>query len=481
MDMDNAALKSQQGASAASGQAPATLSGRLARFVAELDWEDLPGEVVSAAKRHLLDIVGVGIVGSRQEMARRALAGLRTMQGSAGPVRVWGTGETLATGHAALANGVSAHVLDYDDTHTQSITHGSAVLGPAVLALGEEVGATGRELITAFVAGWEVTARVGLAANGSFHQRGFHTTSVAGVFGATAAAAKLLKLSADETLNALGLTGSQVSGVSEYLSNGSSSKSFHAGWSAMSGIVAANLSRAGMTGPATVFEGRYGTFKTHGVESECDPALVAADLGTRWESTRISIKPYPCCHFAHAFIDCVLEMRRQGVASADVQSLHCVVPEIELPLICEPFQQKLKPDSAYAAKFSLPFLLAAALVDGRVDLRTFGAENIRRADLLELAGRVSYRVAQPGETTFPRYFPGWVEARLAGGGSLVQRLDVNRGNPDSPLEQSALEEKFKSNVEGVLDDAGAADLIAALARLDELRVTDIAALLARCR
>lgn len=479
--MGDAALTSASASAQANDASTRTLSEKLSRFVVGARWDALPAGVVEAAKRHLLDIVGVALAGAREEVARHALAGVRGMAGSAGPVRVWGTQTTLAAPYAALANGVAAHVLDFDDTHTDSITHGSAVLAPAVLALGRETSAPGRDLIAAFVLGWEVTARVGLAARGSFHKRGFHTTSVAGVFGATAAAARLLGLTEQQTVNAIGLAGSQVSGVSEYLSNGSSSKSFHAGWAAMSGIVAANLARAGMTGPATVFEGRYGTFKTHGVESECDPALVAADLGTRWESTRISIKPYPCCHFAHAFIDCVLEMRRQGVASGDVQSLHCVVPEIELPLICEPFQQKLKPDSAYAAKFSLPFLLAAALVDGRVDLRTFDAENIRRADLLELAGRVSYRVAKPGETTFPRYFPGWVEARLAGGGSLVQRLDVNRGNPDSPLEQSALEDKFRSNVEGVLDDAGAAELIAALARLDDLRAADIAALLGRFR
>lgn len=476
--MGNAAVTSAGAAPASSDAGAATLAERLSGFVAGANWDTLPADVVEAVKRHLLDTIGVGMAGARQEMARRALAGVRGIAGAAGDVRIWGTQATLATPYAALANGVAAHVLDYDDTHTDSIAHGSAVLAPTVLALAHETSATGRELIVAFVLGWEVTARVGLAARGSFHKRGFHTTSVAGVFGATAAAARLLQLTEQQTLHALGLAGSQVSGVSEYLSNGSSSKSFHAGWAAMSGIVAADLARAGMTGPATVFEGRYGTFKTYGIEGECAPELVAADLGKRWESARVSIKPYPCCHFAHAFIDCALELRRQGVSPAQVQALNCVVPEIELPLICEPFDRKLRPDLPYAAKFSLPFVLAAALVDGRVDHRTFTPENIARADLLALAERVSYRVAKPGETTFPRYFPGWVEAKLAGGRSEVQRLDVNRGNPDNPLEQSALEEKFRTNVEGVLGTDAADAVIDALQRLETMSARDLDALLA---
>lgn len=454
-----------------------TYSQQISRFIAGLRFGDLSGPVRESAKRHLLDILGVGLAGSRQEIACRAQDAVGGMPGSAGTVRVWGRPARHSALLAAMANGVSAHVQDFDDTHTDSITHGSAVLGPVAMALGEELGASGAELMLAFVAGWEVAARVGMASHGSFHKRGFHTTSVAGVFGATAVAGKLLGLSEEQLSHAFGLAGSQVSGVSEYLSNGSSSKSFHPGWAAHSGMVAAYLARSGMTGPLTVFEGRYGTFKSYGLPDESDPALLSAGLGERWEITRISIKPYPCCHFAHAFIDCARALRSQGILPQQIERLECLVPEIELPLICEPFASKLRPESPYAAKFSLPFLVAVGLIDGRVDHDTFLQGNIFRSDLLALANRVTYRAAKHDETTFPTYFPGHIDGLLKDGRKVTQRLDINFGNPDNPLSNGDVEAKFRINVKGILDEQSTAGIIAAIQVLAELHTGDVADLL----
>lgn len=450
-----------------------TYSEEFSRFGAGVRFGDLPASAAEAAKRHLLDIIGVGLIGSRQEMAQRSLEGVSTIPGSHGKCRVWGREETLAPPYAAMVNGVASHVLDFDDTHTDSITHGSAILGPSVLALGQTLNSSGADVIAAFIAGWEVIARVGLASRGSFHKRGFHTTSIAGIFGATAAAAKLLGLSQTETSHALGLAGSQVSGVSEYLSNGSSSKSFHPGWAAYSGIVAAHLARAGMTGPMTVFEGRYGLFKTYGIVDECDLGALTSELGERWEVGRISVKPYPCCHFAHAFIDCAAALRRRGIKAEEVEQLQCIVPEIELPLICEPFAGKLRPESPYAAKFSLPFLVAAALINGIVDHDTFTPENIQRADLLGFTQRVSYRVAAPGETTFPTYFPGWIKVTLKDGSSTQERLDINYGNPDNPMDRSDIEMKFRRNAKGILRDEAVASLLSKLQELERVQIADL--------
>ena len=453
----------------------ATHSQRLARFAAGLRQDALPPEVTAAARRHLADIVGVGLVGSRQPMARNAVDGIGSLPGSAGGATVWGRTQTYAAPYAAMANGVAAHVLDFDDTHTDSITHGSAIVGPVVMALGQELGAGGAEAIAGFVAGWEVAARVGLASRGTFHKRGFHTTSVAGLFGAVAAAGVLLRLDETRLTHAFGLAGSQVSGVSEYLSNGSSSKSFHPGWAAYSGIIACHLAKAGMTGPLTVFEGRYGLFNTYGLPQECEPDEVSRELGGRWEILRISIKPYPCCHFAHAFIDCAKALRRQ-VDPAQIESVEGLVPEIELPLICEPYDAKLRPDSPYAAKFSLPFLVASALAGDEIGHDTFQPENIAREDLLALAARVSYRVAKPGETTFPTYFPGRLEARLKNGRTLTQTLDINLGNPDNPLSEDAVAAKFRANAHGVLPPAAIEPLLDRLGSLERASLSEIAGL-----
>jgi 2-methylcitrate dehydratase PrpD len=450
----------------------------LARFSAGLRLADLPPPVVESARRHLLDTFGVAIRGRAHANAAASLRALAGIDGAAGSIAVWGGDGSLAAGYAAMANGIAAHVLDFDDTHTDSIVHGSAIIAPVVMALAESREASGEDLVCAFVAGWEAAARVGLASRGTFHRRGFHTTSIAGTFGAATAAARLLGLDAERTAHAIGLAGSQASGINEYLSNSSSAKSVHTGWSAHAGIVAATLAQAGMTGPMSVFEGRDGVLRAYGLAEECDAAALVADLGTRWETARISIKPYPCCHFAHAFVDCVGALLAGGVAADDIRALHCVVPEIEAPLICEPFAEKLKPASPYAAKFSLPFLLAARIADGRIDHRTFEAANLTRPDLLALAARVTYRVAAPGETPFPRTFPGWVEATLADGTQRVERLDVNAGHPDNPLTLEQVAGKFRDNAAEALGDAGAERVVSLVSALPQAAPAELARALA---
>jgi 2-methylcitrate dehydratase PrpD len=450
---------------------------RLAEFSSGLTFEALPQAAVQAACRHLLDTLGVGIRGRAHANAESALRGVEALDGAAGRVAVWGTGAKLAAPYAALANGVACHVLDFDDTHTDSIVHGSAIVAPVVMALGQQHGASGRDLVTAFVAGWEVAARVGLASRGSFHQRGYHTTSIAGIFGAATAAARLLGLDPQQTAHAIGLAGSQASGINEYLSNSSSAKSLHTGWAAHAGIVAASLARAGMTGPMSVFEGRDGLLRAYGVRESADVAQLEADLGSRWEVTRISIKPYPCCHFAHAFVDCVGALLARGIRAEQFAAIECVVPELELALICEPFEQKLKPATPYAAKFSLPFLLAARIADGSIGHRTFDAGNLSRPDLLALAARVKYRVAKPGEMPFPKSFPGLLEATLTDGRKLTERLDVNAGHPDNPLAFEQVAAKFEDNAVEALGEAGVRRVIELAGRLPTISVPELAAAL----
>jgi 2-methylcitrate dehydratase PrpD len=450
----------------------------LARFTAELRFAQLPPAVVESARRHLLDTFGVAIRGRAHANAAASLRAIEGLDGAAGGIAVWGAGGRLAAGYAAMANGIAAHVLDFDDTHTDSIVHGSAIIAPVAMALGESRHASGEDLVCAFVAGWEVAARVGLASRGTFHKRGFHTTSIAGIFGAVTAAARLLGLDAERTAHAIGLAGSQASGINEYLSNSSSAKSMHTGWSAHAGIVSATLAQAGMTGPASVFEGRDGLLRSYGLPDESDLSALAEGLGTRWESTRVSIKPYPCCHFAHAFVDCVGALLQGGVRAEEIASLHCVVPEIEIGLICEPFEQKLRPASPYAAKFSLPFLLAARIADGRIDHRTFEAAHIAREDLRALAARVTYRVAAPDEMPFPRTFPGWVEATLTDGRKRVERLDVNAGHPDNPLTLAQVAAKFRDNSVEALGEAGAARVVERVSALPATPAAELARALA---
>jgi len=450
----------------------------LAAFVFGLQYADLPGEVVKAARRHLLDTVGVAFNGSSAAMPRAAFDGISAIPSSQGTVTVWGRKKRLSASYAAMANGVSAHVLDFDDTHSEGIVHGSAILAPLVLALGEDLGASGENLIVAFVAGWEVAARVGLAAQGTMHQRGYHTTSVAGVFGAAAAAAKLMSLDETRTLNAIALSGSMAAGINEYQSDGSSSKIVHTGWTAHAGIVAAHLAKAGMTGPPSIFEGRLGFLNAYGDIKRSDVSRLDRGLGSEWEVTRISIKPYPCCHFAHAFIDCAAALRDQGIRPEDVESIECVVPEIEVAMVCEPLAEKKVPGTPYSAKFSLPFMVSLGLVDGKVSAASFSEENIRRRDLLDIARRVTYRVAVPGETTFPKYFPGWVNVTLKDGQVKSQKMDINWGTPERPMDDESLKAKFLQNLDAA-DPKAAAALADALLGLEKQSARSIGEAIAR--
>ena len=449
-----------------------TLAERLAAFAAGLDFEQLPADVVASVKLRTLDVLGLALAASTYEFA----GPVTTAASDGGPCTIVGTPRTASPAAAALANGTLAHGLDFDDTHAASITHASAVVVPAALAVAESDGASGRDFIAAAVAGYEAITRLGMAAPGAFHARGWHATSVCGTFAAALAAGVLLRLDARRLTNALGLAGSFASGLMEFLADGSSVKRLHAGWAGHGGIIAATLAAGGLSGPASVLEGRFGLYRTFvGREPVTEPFET---LGQRWETPRVGFKPYPCCHLVHAYIDCALALRQQhpGLLGT-VVDVECHVPEGEVPIVCEPWSTKLRPRTTYEAQFSLPFAVAAALLDGRVGLATFTEERLRDERLLGLAARVRY-VLDPA-STFPNGFPGWVTAHLADGRVVEAREPDGRGGPARPLPEAAIVEKFRANAGLVLEAARREELERAVLALDE--APDVRKIIALCR
>lgn len=449
-----------------------TASQALAEFVGGLRYEDLPAEAVTAAKRHLLDATGVAL----------AAAGSGAGSPVVEMVRSWaGAREASVLGHdfgapapaAALANGTLAHALDFDDTHAESIVHPSAFVMPAAFAVAEEVGATGRDLITAAVAGYEVSTRIGAAAPGRFHVRGLHTTGLCGTFGAAAVAGRLWGLGPEDLTHAFGIAGSQSSGLFAYLADGSETKRFHAGWAACGGIVAADLARRGFTGPATIFEGPHGLFDAllHGEEP--DRARLTRGLGTEWETTRIAIKPYPACHFVHAFMDAG---RRLTVKWADVEEAICFIAPAAIGIVAEPRAPRLHPATTYAAQFSLPFAVASAIVGGRESLDLFGEDARADRRVLTLAERIRH---EPDPTLpFPKTFGGRLRVHTRGGRTIDLEELVNRGHPDRPLTDEELSEKFLRNARARLDLRAARRALTRLQRLEETdRIDSITTLL----
>ena len=437
---------------------------RISRFALDLRLDDVPSVVVDAATLHVLDTIGCGLAARALGVGCEALE-VVIEQGGRPEATAIGHVERLPAPSAALANGMLCHYLDYDDTHTASGMHVSVTIVPAALAAAQAAGATGRDFTAAVIAGSEAAIRVGMAAPVEFRQRGFHPTSVCGVFGATVAAGRLLGLDAVALTNALGIAGSLASGLFEYLGDGSATKPLHPGWAAQAGLQAVRLARRGTTGPRTIFEGRFGLYSAF--VGNRQPGLEAqlADLGERWETTRIAYKPYPACHFSHASIDAVRQlMAEQHLAVEDVASVVATVPADAVAFVLEPAASKLRPRTPYEAKFSLQFSIAALLVDGAVGVDTFTERRLADPKLLEVARKVAYEVHP--YATYPAAFPGGARITTVDGRVHAADLEHQRGSSGNPMREDDIRQKFRANATLALGDVGARTLESDLLALD---------------
>lgn len=446
-------------------------AAKLAAWSAGLEFERIPGPVVESAKLHILDAVGTGLAALALDELPAPRAVAQEMGGEPEATAL-GLSRRIGAGPAALANGSMMHALDFDDTHEVALVHSSAVVAATVLAVGEATRASGRDLIAAAVGGYEISSRIGLVNPGAMHLRGFHPTSVCGVFAAAAAAARLRGLSPEQTVNALGIAGSQASGLMEFLADGSQTKPLHAGWAAFAGITAAALAAHGATGPASVLEGRFGLLASH--LGEFDPAGLAGELGERWETTQIAFKAYPCCHCSHAVLDAV---RETGIAAEGVEEIVCLVPgEVAIGLVLEPAERKARPATAYDAKFSLPYCIGALLTRGELGVEAFTPEAIADERALEIAAKVSY---EPAEFEGGNDLSGGVRAR-AGGQNFEARVLQPRGGPDNPLSEAELHAKFRRNATLALPGEEAERLLGDLVDLDVNTAADITAGFGQC-
>ncbi len=419
-----------------------TLARELVRALRGAAQRPLPESAALAARLHLLDAIGVGLAsaGSPIGAAYRAFA---AEIAKGGPATVFGQATGASAADAALINGGLIHSLEFDDTHTGSIAHGSAVLAAAALAVAEAHDATGAALLGAYARGWEVLIRFGLAAPNGFHAKGFMSTSVTGTLASALLAAELMGLDEDRTVAAIGIALSQASGVMEFLTNGSSVKSLHPGWAAHGGVVAAILARSGMTGPETSLDGKHGLFRQFTGDEAAAGRFrgLIADLGHEWHLPKAAYKFYPCCHYLHPFIEAAGKLAERGVRAGDVERVLCRVPQGEAAVICEPWERKQAPETGHAARWSLPITVAAQLVEGKVDLATF--ETPASEAVRSLARRMQWEPL-PG-ARFPERFEAEVVCETKGTTSETVRIDDVFGNHTQPPGADAVVAKFRAN------------------------------------
>ena len=426
-----------------------TAAQRFAAFSSSLTLDAIPQDVVEAEKLHVLDMLGCGLAAHALDTAPAAREAM-TEIGSSGPAAAIGVADGLPAADAALVNGVTCHALDYDDTHTGSIAHISVAVVAAALAQAQAQGASGADFVVAAVAGNEIVTRLGMVVGDAFHARGFHPTSVCGVFGATAAAARLQGLESGIVTNGLGIAGSMASGLLEYLADGSSTKRLHPGWAAHSAIIASRLAAHGATGPSSVFEGRFGLYGAFVDRHDIDADTIASELGDRWETPRIAFKPYPACHYMHASLDATAQaLADTPVAVDQIEEIVALTTEAGVSLVLEPLAAKHRPRSEYEAKFSLPYSVAALLLRGKVDVSTYTDEAIADREVLELASKVSYEVKE--YETFPRALPGGVRIRTRDGQVLEAELPYQRGGPENPMSADEVRDKYRTNASLALD------------------------------
>jgi 2-methylcitrate dehydratase PrpD len=441
-------------------------SESLAQFAFDLGYDDLPPAVIAKVKAHVLDLLGVALAASPLDFG----IGARQVAASFGgppSCTVIGSSQRMPGVWAAFVNGTLAHGLDYDDTHAESVVHVNATVVPAALAACEEAGSNGKTFLSAVALGMESNIRLGLVAPGAFHDRGFHPTGVCGAYASALVAGKVAGLSVEKLADALGLAGSQASGTMEFLTDGTWPKRIHPGWAAHGGLVAVRLAAAGYSGPRATLDGRFGLYRSHLGDTGWNIAALTDGLRSRWHLLDTNLKPYPCCHMTHAFIDCVAALQKaHGIGADSIERIECFIHRREVPVVCEPLAGKLDPRTDYDAKFSLPYTVACMLVHGHVDLDDFTDAAIADPQVRALAHRVVYR--EDADSDYPLHFGGWVRLHLRDGRVLEHHEPINRGHADKPLSDDDVCAKFRANVDTILSSRQTQTIIDAVSKLETL-------------
>ena len=448
------------------------LTSRIAEYVVATGLEDFPPQAIDAAKAAITDCLGCALAGSRELLAD-VLCDYVTDLGAKPVATVIGRQFKTSSLEAALVNGAMSHALDYDDVTFITKTHPSAALIPGALPLAEEVGASGGELLLAYLLGFEVACAVGEAISPAyFDDLGWHPTGPLGTLGAAAVAARLLRLNPEQTAMAISLGASQAAGLRQNF--GTMTKPYHAGAACRAGVNAAKLVQAGFTASDDALEGRFGFMRAFSGGADYDPDRAAASLGSRcfMVESGIEIKKYPCCGSAHLALDATTQLlRRESFAAADVDRIDVLV-DFDPPrsLIHS------RPTGGLEGKFSMQYCLAAGIIDGQIGLATFTDEQVMRSEAQGLIPRIEMRrhPGYEGQLSWTEAH-NLVEVRLKDGRVLTERADRATSGALRGVTRDDVRDKFRDCAAIALNDGDAA---AALEILDALEDAGPAAQLA---
>jgi len=435
----------------------------VSKWVSGLQASDIPESTRRFLRHALLDTLGCGLHGRSQPWTEIAEGWVREGGGS-GLSTVWGDrGPSLRASDAAMITGIATHAFELDDFH-QTKQHPGAVVIPAALAVGEKVDASGEALLTSIAAGYEVMIRSAAAIGaGEAKARGWHITGIAGTFGAAAASAVLLGLNAEQTAWALGLAGTQSSGLFAFTADGAMSKRLHAGQAARSGVAAAELAAAGFTGPTQIYEAVDGGFLWTFTDAGNHLPLVEA-LGKVWRQESTSFKPHAACGSTHSYIDAGIELhdRYPDLSGRRVRVGQC-------RLVDEQCGFDYVPGTVLNAQMSMRFCVAASLRYGQALPGEFSTDRLSESGTVELAQRIELVHDAEMDDIYPAHYPGWVEVERAPGSGEFERVsrDDPSGSIANPNKEGAMIEKFHRLMTGILSEEQAVRLETMAMSLEE--------------
>lgn len=439
-----------------------TIAAELARRICALRYDALPAEAVHWAKVGVLDTVGVTLAGSGDPAAAILAA---TLASGAGPSAVYGTARRVGPLDAALINGTASHALDFDDCSNTLGGHPSVPILPALFALADDTGASGREFIAAYVAGFETECKISLGVNFYQYTRGWHPTSTIGVFGAAAACAHLMKLTQAQTATALAIAASLAAGVKSNF--GTMVKPLHVGHCTRSGLLAALLARNGYTASPVAFEHKQGYFEVFNGAGNYDPEKIFASWAAPLDIVRpgIAIKQYPCCGSTHPAIDAMLKLAREHDLRPDA------VERIESWTHGRRLEHTNRPDpqSQKDAKFSVQYVLARALLDRKVAIAHFEGEAFRDPHVRSVMARIQAAPYTTAQFPEDNHFGAEVRVTLRGGTVLAAKVDQPAGRTSAnPLSRDELKAKFDDCAARALPAARVRTLYETIDRLESL-------------
>lgn len=447
-----------------------SLATELGTRVASLKFQDCPADAVRWASIALLDTIGVTIAGSNEPASRHVREALGEVDGS-GRSLLLGSDIRTNSLDAAQINGTAAHALDFDDSSNTLFGHPSAPMLSAQIALAEEIGCSGSELLVSYMAGFETIMRLARVATLDHYDRGWHSTATLGVFGVAAACARMLGLSAHKTATALALSASMASGIKANF--GSMAKPFHVGQCARNGLFAALLAKSGFTAKLTSLEDRDGFFAVYSGTTEIDVEGVLASWSREWDILEpgIAIKQYPCCGSTHSSIDAVLSLaHRYDLAAENVARIETRTNSRSFGHTDRP-----NPQSPLDAKFSIQYCVARAMVDRRVALEHFEADSIAEPAVRAVLSRVAAMPREGPRSLSEVDLSSDVTIEMIDGNKYTERVEVPLGRgPNHPLSAELLKSKFVACTRRVLPEPAVERLYETIQGIEGLeKVTDL--------